>query len=700
MTRPFLTLAFFALSTGFFCAVSHAQSQASITVDAHQTLGPVNRKIFGQCIKGADNHGIFSAKTPDQKVLRYGNGVWNPILKQAQPPIIKLLQKMRPGSMRYPGGLAVHGYNWKEFIGPVEKRGLKKFGLEEYLKICRELNSEPQIVVSEYVGEPSDAADLVEYLNMPASPNTPWAKIRSQAGQTKPHNVKYFEIGNESWVDHRKLVRKELRQPYEAGLRARAIILAMKAIDPTIKTGVPVREEEHKQWSEDYLRGVGDAADFLIFHVYTVRLGGNAPMPTKVDQLATQAAVASNQQAIQMMHDVQNISKRVLGKVLPLAITEYNASYVQKGKPEVKYRLTLAAGLFCADNIRYMLQPKSNVITANYWMLLNNYWAPVWSDFKTGQIQNKYAPVHFFELWGEQFGDALLKTQVQSPTQSFAGFNRAKPAIGQSHQPAKPLATINLIKPQNKRALANGKTFHEMDGSDSHINLKLDHFTGQAYPEFIIIPNKQIPKTYQPSRPGLMYRATFDAKWTPQENSAPITLGLGMMDLRGWTKSGSAVGIDLLQNASQWTRMHLDYMPRPDTPGIVVLLRLIGGSDPTSGKLQIRNLKIEPWQDETFPEYPLITSTSSLSKDGKTLYVMVINKSADKDLSTHITLENFKASKVCQYVVNGKAMNATNKNNDDWVGRTHDGTVLKMPSSNSITHAFPAHSMTCLRFEK
>lgn len=700
MIRPYLTLAFLALITVFFSATSHAQPQASINVDAHQTLGPVNRKIFGQCIKGADNHGIFSAKTPDEKVLRYGNGVWNPTLKQPQPQIINQLKKMRPGSMRYPGGLAVHGYNWKEFIGPVEKRGLKKFGLEEYLSICRELDSEPQIVVSEYVGQPADAADLVEYLNMPVSENTPWAKIRLQSGHTKPHNVKYFEIGNESWVDHRKLVRKELRQPYEAGQRARAIILAMKAVDPTILTGVPVKEGEHDQWTQEYLRGVGDAADFLIFHVYTVRLGGNAPMPTEVDQLATQAAVASNPQAIKAMHDIQNICKRVLGKTLPLAITEYNASYVQKGKPKVKYRLTLAAGLFCADNIRYMLQPQSNVFTANYWMLLNNYWAPLWSDLKTGQIQTKYAPIHFFELWGEQFGDELLDTKVQSPTQSFAGFNRAKPAMGQSHQPAKALASLNLLQPQHKRALKNEKGFIEIDGSDSHINVKLENFTGQAYPEFIVTPNKDIPQAYRAGRAGLMYRATFQARWTAEKNSAPITLGLGMMDLRGWSKSGSAVGLDLLQNATQWTSYNLDYMPRPDTPGLVVLLRLIGGSDPASGKLEIRNIKVEPWQDEAFPEYPLITSTSSLSQDGKTLYVMIINKSADQAISTAINLKNFTAKQVQQYEVNGKAMNAMNQSSDDFVGPTHNGTVLKMQSPSSITHAFPAHSMTCLRFEQ
>jgi alpha-N-arabinofuranosidase len=173
-----------------------------------------------------------------------------------------------------------------------------------------------------------------------------------------------------------------------------------------------------------------------------------------------------------------------------------------------------------------------------------------------------------------------------------------------------------------------------------------------------------------------------------------------MMDLRGWTKSGSAVGLDVLQNATQWQTFTLDYMPRPDTPGLVVLLRLLGGSDPVNGTLAIRNLTIEPWQDETFPAYPLLTSTASLSADGNTLYVMVINKSADQDLMTTVNLHHFAAGSARFYEVNGKAMNATNKGPDDFVGRTHDGTSISLAAPDSILHTFPAHSMTCLRFEK
>ncbi|MFG0248255.1 MAG: alpha-L-arabinofuranosidase [Phycisphaeraceae bacterium JB051] len=686
------------------CQASHAQKTtqptSQITVDASQTLGPVNRRIFGQCIKGADNYGIFSAKSPDLNVLKYGNGVWDPATRQPQPQILEQFKRMRPGTLRYPGGLAVHGYDWKKFVGPVEERGDMQFGLEAYLTICRQVDAQPQIVVSEYTGTPADAADLVAYLNLPVESDNPWAKLRAAMGHAKPHGVKVFEIGNESWVDWRKNVVSQLRQPYEAGLHAREIILAMKAVDPTIQTGVPVKEGTHDAWTRQYLRGVGDAADFLIFHVYTVRLGGNAPMPPEVDQLATQAAVASNQQAMAMIQDVKQISRDVLGKVLPIAITEYNASYVQRGKPKVKYRLSLAAGLFCADNIANMLKPDSGVFLANYWMLLNNYWAPLWSDLRTGEIRDKYAPVHFFELWGEQFGDVLVRNKVDCPTQSFAGFNRAKPAMGDRHQPPRQLAPINLLELGQQRALPTDKGFEQLASDATGIKIKLNQFTGQQYPEFMVVPHVQMPRDYQPGRPGLMYRATFEARWTLESDSPPITLGLGMMDLRGWTKSGSAVGLDVLQNATQFTTFTLDYMPRPDTTGLVVLLRLLGGQAAVSGTLEIRNLTVEPWQNETFPEYPLLTSTSSLSADGKTLYVMVINKSADRDLTTTVNLKNFVANKASYFEVNGKAMNAMNTSDEDFVGRTHNGTTLPLHKEGKLQHTFPAHSMTCLKLER
>ena len=703
MMYRFLTcilLMVFTVSAGLQAQVQ-ADVIAQITVDATQSLGPVNRKILGHCIKGADNHGIFSAKSPDLKVLRYGNGIWNPDTQQPQATPLQLLKQMRPGVLRYPGGLAVHGYNWKDFVGPLQSRGDKLFGLEEYLTICKQVGALPQIVVSEYTGEASDAADLVEYLNMPVSDSRKWAKLRAQMGHPDPHGVKWFEIGNESWVDYRKLVTSELRSPYDAGRHARQIILAMKAVDPTIKTGVPVKEGTHDAWTRAYLQGVGDAADFLIFHLYTVRLGGNAPMSPEVDQSATQAAVASNDQGMHMIRQTQALSREVLGKTLPIAITEYNASYVQKGQPKVKYRLALSAGLFCADNIRNLLQPDSGVFMANYWMLLNNYWAPLWTDFKSGAIQHKYAPVHFFELWGEQFGDVLLDTKVQSPTQSFAGFNQTKPAIGDRHLPPQRLFDVNLLdNAKQKNITKTDKGIMQIAGDASGISIKLEQFKGHQYPEFLIQPNGQMPKDYRPGRAGLMYRATFEAKWTAAADSSPITLGLGMMDLRGWTKSGSAVGLDLLQDATDWKTFTLDYMPRPDTPGLVVLLRLMGGSAPVTGTFAIRNLIVEPWQNETFPEYPLLTSTASLSDDGKSLYIMVINKSADRDLTTQLNVQHFNATKAKYYEVNGKAMNAMNQTQDDFVGRTHNGTPLPTPLAGKLTHTFPAHSMTCIRLEK
>jgi alpha-N-arabinofuranosidase len=127
-----------------------------------------------------------------------------------RPDLLRALRDLAPPFIRWPGGSFASTYKWKDGIGPnVSRRYTPNtfwggysdyygFGTDEFLGLCRKLNSEPLIVLpapgvsSEQV---QYAMDWVHYLNDP--PMTEWGKVRGSNGHPEPYSVRYFQIDNE-----------------------------------------------------------------------------------------------------------------------------------------------------------------------------------------------------------------------------------------------------------------------------------------------------------------------------------------------------------------------------------------------------------------------------------------------------------------------------------------------------------------------
>ncbi|MBZ4649402.1 alpha-L-arabinofuranosidase C-terminal domain-containing protein [Thermosipho sp. (in: thermotogales)] len=143
--------------------------------------------------------------------------------------LLKSLENLRPGFVRFPGGCLVEGnnlknaYNWKESIGPIEERNAKwnlwgyyqslGIGFFEYLLLSEKLKAEPipvfnagmscQVRGAEYCSSDEldifiqDVLDFIEFAN--GSTQTTWGKVRASLGHPEPFNVKYIGVGNENW---------------------------------------------------------------------------------------------------------------------------------------------------------------------------------------------------------------------------------------------------------------------------------------------------------------------------------------------------------------------------------------------------------------------------------------------------------------------------------------------------------------------
>jgi len=123
-----------------------------------------------------------------------------------------------------------------------------------------------------------------------------------------------------------------------------------------------------------------------------------------------------------------------------------------------------------------------------------------------------------------------------------------------------------------------------------------------------------------------------------------------------------------------------------------VTARLMADGKNVSGTLQVHNLAVAEYVSAHDAAYPLLTSSASTSSDGKKVYLIVFNKSANESITADIQLPGFSVAKAQYWEVNSPGLDST-----DGVGITHQGAELPL-SNAAATHLFPAHSMTAIEF--
>ena len=81
--------------------------------------------------------------------------------------------------VRYPGGNFVSNYDWRDGVGPRDRRPRRpdfawrsietnQFGTDEFMAWCQEVGTEPMMAVNLGTAGAKEAAELLEYCNLPA----------------------------------------------------------------------------------------------------------------------------------------------------------------------------------------------------------------------------------------------------------------------------------------------------------------------------------------------------------------------------------------------------------------------------------------------------------------------------------------------------------------------------------------------------
>jgi alpha-N-arabinofuranosidase len=432
--KSYIFLIILMFLSGVCTSVTNADTlKGTVILRPSVITGEVNPYVFGNNILGhrSDNG-------PANVFSDYGAGIWDPVKKAVIPEVAELAKNAGIRALRFPGGCGTHLYDWKQGIGP--DREEYRFGIAEFLSFCQMIGAEPVFTISFFTGTQNDAADLVEYLNSPNDGTNPnggkdWAEERAMNGHPKPYRVRYFEIGNEVWHgDHR--YTSEVG-PSRYAKRYLGYYQAMKRVDPTILIGAVMDKDK---WNRKTAGIIKDKIDFGILHTYPSAWMPKEKVETMVpDELFRQTLPNPYYIRGPQIRKLSQLLSKTAGKRVPVAVTEFNTGFRQE-KP-VPYRHSLGSALVNAEMFNVLMDPENNVIFANNWNFINEYWGMIANGFngKSGLSKRYYKRPNYyvFKMFKDHFGPLLIGNTAKVPeytsdgkVYSQVGINASKSSDG------------------------------------------------------------------------------------------------------------------------------------------------------------------------------------------------------------------------------------------------------------------------------
>jgi alpha-L-arabinofuranosidase len=391
--RPFLVLASLALSAAVL-----AQDVPRFILHTERLHG-IDRRLFGQFMERASWHGEIGIEAAMDRKTGW--------LQQGVP---ELLRGLHMPIIRFPGGTDVDYTDWTHLIdnvpgrigprpvtiGHLGGRTTNYFGLHEFLRLCRYLESDPMLVVNFREGLLEEkplreaalhAAALVAYCNatgaqkLPAGLNV-WPTLRAKNGQKQPFEVHYFQVGNETWAFEDELKKQFGEQADRRYMDAlKAYVDAMRDVDPTIQILVDGHSRRRNRMIREEL---GDKVAFLVDHYYAPwglhqfrKRGEIVPLDqiSREDLWHAWVAVTA--------HDEQGQSEISLPVIAtadehgyPVAMTEWNWNgwWRTESVPNPPFDSHLARGLGSAGMLHAIMRNGHTVKIANQSMTVGRNW--------------------------------------------------------------------------------------------------------------------------------------------------------------------------------------------------------------------------------------------------------------------------------------------------------------------------------------
>jgi alpha-L-arabinofuranosidase len=286
----------------------------ALFVDPGSSLGPISPYLYGT------NYGPMHAVPLE---------------------VMPLVEKAGFTALRFPGGA------WTDTVD------MKPFQIDMLMTFAKQVGAMPTISVRMLGGKPETAAELVRYTNL-----------------EKKYGVTYWSIGNEPSI-FTQLNQADYDYTIEhLNKDWRAIAVAMKAVDPTIKLMGPEihqwndslettpKDSAGRDWMTEFLKANGDLVDVVTVHRY--------PLHSPTRPVTVQDLRENTRKWLGEVEYMRSVIRETVGRDLPIAITEVNSdpssAMLQEVSPDSFYN-----AIWYADVLGQMMN--ADVFMVNQWVL-------------------------------------------------------------------------------------------------------------------------------------------------------------------------------------------------------------------------------------------------------------------------------------------------------------------------------------------
>ncbi len=211
MSRRRLLTGAMAGSATLLAARQARAADARVEVLLNEPIGAISPDLYGhftEHIGGVIYDGVWVGER--SRIPNYGG---------VRAALVDKLKLLKPSVIRWPGGCFADSYDWRDGIGPRDRRPRRtnfwvndmrnapdgpqkydsnQFGTNEFNHFCRLVGAQPYLAANVRSLTAKDFYQWVEYCNAPAGLTT-LSDARAAAGSREPFNVRYWGIGNESW---------------------------------------------------------------------------------------------------------------------------------------------------------------------------------------------------------------------------------------------------------------------------------------------------------------------------------------------------------------------------------------------------------------------------------------------------------------------------------------------------------------------
>ncbi len=266
------------------------------------------------------------------------------------PDVIAMARDLHSPIVRF-GGNFTSAYDWKDGVGPIDKRVSKinlswgipeynTFGTDEFLRFCELIGAQPQIALNLGTGTPAQAADWVGYVN------GHWANHKGGL---------LWELGNELWGD--------FQVGYPSLERVAAITQATSDAVRNVDSGSRLiatggDEDSFSEWNAQQLKNPPGSFNYLSTHFVVT---DNVQLPHASNDFRAMAALALPWGLTDRMRAIKKQAEEAGHKDLHVAFTEWLMVSNSHAGPQFR---NMGGGLF-AGGFLNMVMRNSDVITVS-----------------------------------------------------------------------------------------------------------------------------------------------------------------------------------------------------------------------------------------------------------------------------------------------------------------------------------------------